>query len=465
MAFGLFKKKISADSVYMNGHIYTQDPSFPWASAVACKDGKVLAVGDFEAMDEIVSEDTKIIDLKERYMFPGFIETHGTEILKAFSGQYLEIDPVWDLYTVLEELTDYAETTGADVVFGYGYNENILEDYDDQEEVCRLLDEVDADRPVIVLSVSGLHCWFNTAAAAIVSETAADEGVEFISTDYILNVLTPLDFEEAEASILESWDDMCDKGITAFFPLNTPEYFAGIYKDSLIAIIGESMPVKQRLFGSFYLNRFAPPNLVLHKLSQGKTDCIELNGLVTYDFLKLEISSNENLAYFSQEELNAICLAAAEKGYHIHLDALDQDAAEQAAETFRYLRSKGCKNNTLVMATDAKLPEDGEAPFLTTWQSDCLNASVFGHAQSVSDAVDLLTVKAAELLGVSSILGSIEQGKKADFTVFESNPLEKNLKYFSTMQASMTIVDGLVVYDLDQECDKEMYDLLISMRL
>ena len=55
MAFGLFKKKHTADIIYMNGHVYTQDPAFPWATAVACKDGKVIAIGDFEGMDEIVS--------------------------------------------------------------------------------------------------------------------------------------------------------------------------------------------------------------------------------------------------------------------------------------------------------------------------------------------------------------------------------------------------------------------------
>ena len=52
MAFGLFKKKNRADIIYMNGHIYTQDPALPWATAVACKDGRVMAVGDFEGMEE-----------------------------------------------------------------------------------------------------------------------------------------------------------------------------------------------------------------------------------------------------------------------------------------------------------------------------------------------------------------------------------------------------------------------------
>ena len=58
MAFGLFKKKNRADIIYMNGHIYTQDPALPWATGVTCKDGRVMAVGDFEGMEEITGEDT-----------------------------------------------------------------------------------------------------------------------------------------------------------------------------------------------------------------------------------------------------------------------------------------------------------------------------------------------------------------------------------------------------------------------
>ena len=109
--------------------------------------------------------------------------------------------------------------------------------------------------------------------------------------------------------------------------------------------------------------------------------------------------------------------------------------------------------------------DEQEGTFMTTWETDYLNASVYSHAKSVSEAIELLTTGAARLLGVSDDFGIIEQGKKADFTVFEENPLDKNLRYFSGMHASMTVVDSQIVYDLESACDEEMYDLLVSMRL
>lgn len=465
MAFGFFKKKNTADIVFMNGHIYTQDHEFPWASAAACRDGRVLAVGDFEAMDEIVSEDTEVFDLNGKYMFPGFMEIHGTQILKAFEDQYLRIDPDWDLDTVLEAVGEYAQDTEQEVVFAYGYHERILADYDDPEEVHRLLDEIDADRPVVLLGISGVHCWLNTLAADIIRSAADDQGVRYVSADFILHTLAPLDFAEIELAVSECSDALSDKGITSVFPLGTPDYFSALYQGCIVAMIGESISPKQRIFSSIYLNRPFSPDLVLHKLAAARTNCIELDNLITCDFLHIALPDDENTAEFSQEALNTICLSAAERSCNIRIDAPDAASSEKAASALAFVRSKGCRNNTFILAADSEIPQTDEEMFFTTWPCGFPDESVFSHASSTAEAVDMLTLGAAEMLGVTKDFGSIEQGKRADFTIFEENPLERDLRYFSTMHASMTVIDGEIVYDLETACDDEMYDLLVSMRL
>lgn len=463
MAFGIFKKKNTADIIYMNGHIYTQDPGFPWASAVACKDGLVLAVGDFDGMDEIISEETVIYDLEEKYMFPGFIDVHGTPVLKTFEDKYLFLDPVWDLDTVLGAVSDYAESCEKEVVFAYGFNENILTDYEEPEEAHRLLDEAVHDCPAVLLGISGVHCWTNTLASDMVAEAAEDDGLEYISADYILNFFSPFDFDEVEKSVLQNTEDLADKGIATVFNLCAPDYLSTLYQDCLVAMIGESLSMKQRFVSSLYVNRPLNPELILHKLSTGRTNCTELGGMITFDHLKLEVCQDEEQSYFSQEALDTICLAAAEKGYHLHLDALDQESFEKAVHSFDLVRSKGCKRNTLVIAGENEGEED--ASYITTWPTDYLNESVFGHAGSIREAIDQLTVKAAEIIGRADELGSIEQGKIADFTVFEENPFDSDLRNFSKMHAALTIIDSQIAYDVDEECMEEMCDLLLSMRL
>lgn len=474
MAFGLFKKKHMADIIYRNGHICTRDPEFPWAEAVACREGRVMAVGEFEAMDGITGDDTEVIDLDGKYMFPGFIDVHGTPALRIFEGLYLAVDPVWDLDTVLENLADYAEGFDDELIFGYGYNEHLLADYEEPEEAARLLDEVESEKPVLLLGASGYGCWMNSAAAAMVAEAVEDEEAPpFISAlDVLMHILSP--FEDVEELVRQHTMDLAEKGFTAVLDLCAPEYFSLLYQDCLLAMVGESEPVRQRYFGSLYINRPLDRRIILHRLSQGRTKCTEMDGLMTFDVLKLECSQDEDLAYFTADELSQLCLSACEKGFDIHLDALDPESADKAIGAFALARSKGYKSNTLVLAADKDvlaglgdeaLSDDADLPFVITWPTDYLNKSVFGHVNSVEEAVEQLTTGAAAILGRSRDFGTIEQGKIADFTVFDENPFDAGLKKFSSMRAAMTILDSMVVYDEEDEAANEMLNLMTSMRL
>lgn len=473
MAFGLFKKKHMADIIYRNGHICTRDPEFPWAEAVACREGRVMAVGEFEAMDEITGDDTEVIDLDGRYMFPGFIDVHGTPSLQIFADLYLAVDPVWDLDTVLEHVADYAEGFDGELVFGYGYNEHLLADYEEPEEAARLLDEVVSDRPVLLLGASGYGCWMNSMAAAMVAEAVEDEEAPpFISAlDVLMHILSP--FEDVDELVRQHTIELAERGFTAVLDLCAPEYFSLLYQDCLLAMVGESEPVRQRYFGSLYVNRPLDRRVVLHRLSQGRTKCTEMDGLMTFDMLKLECCQDENLAFFTEDELSQLCLSACEKGFAVHVDALDAESAEKAVAAFTLARGKGYKSNTLVLAADKDLlPDlseealaDAELPFAVTWPTDYLNKSVFGHVNSVEEAVEQLTTGAAAILGRTRDFGSIEQGKIADFTVFDENPFDAGLKKFSSMRAAMTIMDSMVVYDEEDEAANEMLDLMTSMRL
>lgn len=463
MAFGFFKKNNKADVIYRNGHIYTQDPEFPQAEAVACQQGKVLAVGDYAGMEEIIGEDTLVVDLKGQYMFPGFLDVHDTPVLRAFADRYFQIDPVWDVDTILEEGEAYAEDCDAEIIFGYGYNENMLTDYESGQERQNLLDQISTETPVLFLSHSGMHCWVNTVAAAIIEGAAEDEGVEFVTADYILSLLAPFDPEEAYACVKEDADAITDKGFTAVLDLCAPDYFSRVYRDALLSMLGEGEEAPFRFFGSLYLNRPIPPQLSQFKLDSGRTACTEIDDRMAYDILKIELCDDESLSFFSQDTLDAICLSAADKGYHIHLDALDKPSIEKALLTFDKIRGKGYRKNTLTLASKRESLSDDE--FLSTWPCDYLNESVFGQVTSVEEALDELTINAARLIGRENELGSIERGKRADFTVFEENPFDRGLSNFAYMQASLTILDGRIVYDLEEACNEEIYNLMTSMQL
>ena len=73
----------------------------------------------------------------------------------------------------------------------------------------------------------------------------------YLSADVNLQILAPLDFEEVEKAVIDSANQLCDRGITSVFPLNTPEYFAAQYQDCLVALIGESYTPNRDCFPVF----------------------------------------------------------------------------------------------------------------------------------------------------------------------------------------------------------------------
>ena len=69
-------KQDAADSVYLNAAIWTGNAAQPEAGAIAIKDGRIIAIGDSEAMGAFIGENTAINDLHGKRLVPGFIDAH-----------------------------------------------------------------------------------------------------------------------------------------------------------------------------------------------------------------------------------------------------------------------------------------------------------------------------------------------------------------------------------------------------
>ena len=73
--------KETADTIYTGGQILTIDDAQPTAEAVAVRDGRILAVGDADAVSALRGSSTEIFDLAGRTMIPGFVDSHGHVVL------------------------------------------------------------------------------------------------------------------------------------------------------------------------------------------------------------------------------------------------------------------------------------------------------------------------------------------------------------------------------------------------
>ncbi len=66
---------VSVTLVLVNGRIWTGDPGRPWVDALAVSNGRIAAVGTSSAI-ELLAGDADLIDVRQRLVLPGFIDTH-----------------------------------------------------------------------------------------------------------------------------------------------------------------------------------------------------------------------------------------------------------------------------------------------------------------------------------------------------------------------------------------------------
>jgi len=65
-----------ADTVYINGTVYTQDTEQSFAQAFAVTNGKFQAVGSTAEIKLLIGDNTAVVDLNNQFVMPGLIDEH-----------------------------------------------------------------------------------------------------------------------------------------------------------------------------------------------------------------------------------------------------------------------------------------------------------------------------------------------------------------------------------------------------
>ena len=76
VATGCAREEDMADLVFRGGSVWTGDPAAPAATAVAVKDGRILAVGGDAEVSDLVGKATRVVELGGRTLTPGIIDAH-----------------------------------------------------------------------------------------------------------------------------------------------------------------------------------------------------------------------------------------------------------------------------------------------------------------------------------------------------------------------------------------------------
>lgn len=152
------------EQAYINGRIYTVNPETPWVEAMLVKDGKIMALGTTEAIENEASDNAEIINLRQAMVMPGIHDVH-MHPLEAASNNFQ--------FTLDEEETDaerYASAISravnrnrdAEWILGWGFDIYTL--LDAERSPIALLDEISTDKPIAVMEQTSHSIWVNSKA-------------------------------------------------------------------------------------------------------------------------------------------------------------------------------------------------------------------------------------------------------------------------------------------------------------
>lgn len=149
----------AADTIYYNGTVITMDDNETITESVAVKDGKIIAVGSNEEVNQLQASNTRMVDLAHRVMLPGFYDAHSHFPQSALVGtysvnlQYPPLGPVENLDDLLNALKEKAEATEAGKwIEGFGFDQNTQ--MGGQLPTRWDLDKVSTEHPIIIIDTS-----------------------------------------------------------------------------------------------------------------------------------------------------------------------------------------------------------------------------------------------------------------------------------------------------------------------
>ena len=168
----------AADTLYVNGVIWTGAKDTPDATILAVKDGVVIYVGAGEVMNIAAGE---TVDLEGRLVMPGFIDNHVHFLEGGFGLASVDLRDAATPEELAQRIQDYAATlpAGRWVLNGNWDHELWGGELPHKEWI----DDATPDTPVFVVRLDGHMALANSAAlklAGVTAATVAPEGGEIV---------------------------------------------------------------------------------------------------------------------------------------------------------------------------------------------------------------------------------------------------------------------------------------------
>ncbi len=194
----------TADLVIRNGRIYTVDKARSWASAIAVKAGRIIAVGGDAEMKPMTGAATRVVDLGGKMAMPGIVDVH-THIMMGGQADLFELrfPSTLGVAEIADRVARVAVTApeGSWIVGGQWGVEQLA--HLNTADALAALDAASGGHPVLLRDETYHNRWVNSAAlrAAKVTKDTPNPDQGEIGRDAKTGALTGVMIEAASGIV------------------------------------------------------------------------------------------------------------------------------------------------------------------------------------------------------------------------------------------------------------------------
>jgi predicted amidohydrolase YtcJ len=279
--------KEQADLLVINADIYTVNPTFDKAGAMAVREGKILAVGSTEEISNQY-EGVEVVDAEGKTVIPGLIDAHCHFYGLGLNQLKVDLVGTRSYQEVLDRVQAFHEQNPSNFIQGRGWDQN---DWQEKEfPTKKELDELFPDIPVALERVDGHAYLVNQKALDLagITEKTTVQGGEIIKKEGqitgvlvdrpmgMVDAIIPPPTREMDIKALKDAEQLClEYGLTT---VND----AGLMKGTIELI--DSLQRAGDLSIRVYAMVSNTPENVDHYLDRGilKTDHLHVRSVKVY---------------------------------------------------------------------------------------------------------------------------------------------------------------------------------------
>lgn len=403
------EKNMNADLILINGNIYTVDESNPTAEAIAIKGDSILYVGTNDGASRLSDDSTKVIDLKGKFVMPGFIESHAHYLGIGQSKINIDLSEAKNWSEIIYLVSSAAENARpGEWIIGRGWHqekwdpkplENV-NGYPFHNELSRATPR----NPVFLKHASG-HAMFanqlamelsgitdstdNPNGGVIVRDSLGkaigvfEEEAELLIQKSLDNYLSKRTEKEVQDDLIKEIDkatEECIKyGITSFHDAGSTFDEIDLYKKladdnyfkvRLYLMLGESNEMLNKKMSDYRMIGYGNNFLTVRAIKKYSDGALGSRGawiLEPYDDLKYKIVDDDTSEYVGQSvtplsELEETANLAVKNGFQLCTHAIGDKANREVLNLYEKFISQNQSNELRWRIEHAQHLNDKDIP-------------------------------------------------------------------------------------------------------